>query len=189
MKSPVSFLRLQHFVLAAFLISLTIGARAQVAPAGVSGSSGLDIFLMYKATNPDEFVSVDHGIAYGGEFKLRPIAHVQPGIMGRGENDFTSSYVRWRIYSGGPQFHFMPEHRLSPYAGVMFGLAPASFPAHYKDTATIFQVGGGATYRLTHRFSVIGDFQYHWADFGTHKGVNTTFTPYSLNIGVQYKIF
>jgi hypothetical protein len=189
MKSPVSFYRLQYLVLTPFLALLTIGVHAQVAPAGIARSGSLDIYAMYKYTNPDEIVSADHGISYGAEFKLRPIFHVQPGIMGRGENDFNWKFVKWDIYSGGPQFHFMPNYRLSPYAGVMFGLAHAHYRGGGSDTGTDLQPGVGATYRLTHRFAVIGDFQYHFVDMGTHNGIDTTFTPWSLNVGVQYKIF
>ena len=189
MKSGAPFLRLCHLALAAFVMLFAPIAIAQVSPAAFAGSGGLSVFLMYKDTNPDLIITTDHGITYGGEFKFRPIAHVQPAIMGRGENDFTSKYIRWSIYSGGPQFHFMASHRLSPYAGIMLGLGPATFRGGYKDTATIYQIGGGATYRIIGRLSAIADFQYHWADFGTHKGIDTTFTPYSINVGVQYKIF
>jgi hypothetical protein len=189
MKSPVSFFRLQHFVLVPLLLLSAVAAKAQVVPAGVSGSNELDIFAMYKYTNPDLIYSPDHGVSYGVEYKLRPIRFVQPGIAVRGEDDFTSKYVRWHIYSGGPQFHFNSAHRLSPYAGVLFGLARASFGGGYKDTGTDVQIGGGGTFRVTHRFSAIADYQYHFVDFGTHLGVDTTFTPWSFSVGVQYRIF
>jgi opacity protein-like surface antigen len=190
MKSPLSFLRLQPLVLVPLLLLSAIAAKAQVAPAGVIGRGSLDVFAMYKYTNPDLIYSPDNGITYGAEFKLGPILHVQPGIEFRGEEDFNYKYIRWHVYSGGPQFHFMPSHRLSPYAGVLFGLAPATFfPGGGSDTATDVQVGGGATYRLTHRFAAMSDFQYHFMDFGTHNGVDTTFTPWSVSVGVQYRIF
>jgi hypothetical protein len=144
---------------------------------------------MYKYTNPDLIYSPDQGITYGSEMKLRPVYHFQPGVSFRAENDFTSKVVRWHIISGGPQFHFMPFHRFSPYAGILFGLARASFGGGYKDTGTDVQIGGGGTFWVTHRFAAISDYQYHFIDFGTHKGVDTTFTPWSMSFGVEYRVF
>jgi hypothetical protein len=189
MKSPISFWRLSFLVLVPLLLLSAFSAKAQVAPAGRHVTGGLDVFLMYKYTNPDLIYSPDHGISYGVELKLRPIARIQPGIVVRGENDFTSKYVRWQMYSGGPQFHFTPSRRLSPYAGILFGLAPAHFGGGYTDTGTNIQIGGGGTYRVTHHISAIADYYYHFVDFGTHNGVDTTFTPWSFSVGVQYRVF
>jgi hypothetical protein len=52
--------------------------------------------------------------------------------------------IRWQMYSGGPQFHFIVAPA-SPYAGILFGLL-GSLRRRLHGTGTNIQIGsGGAT--------------------------------------------
>ncbi len=193
MRSFVSFLKSYRLVAALSVAILTSTMHAQVAPAGKAGSGGLDVFAMYNFNHPDLIYSPDHGMAYGAELKTHSFFGVQPGIVARGANDFNWKYIQWGIYSFGPAVHFMPAHRLSPYADVLFGVGHAQLRStqFYNGTANgrDIQIGAGATYRLTPRVSAIGDYQHYSIDLGRHNGRDLSYAPWSLSFGLQFRIF
>ena len=95
--------------------------------------------------------------------------------------------LRMDTISGGGRF-FITHGKFVPYVKGEIGFGSIDFPFHHNyshDTMTLYTIGGGLDYKLTHRISLRGEYEYQlWPDF-LGKGLN----PHGVNIGAAYRIF
>jgi len=97
-------------------------------------------------------------------------------------------WLRFNAYQGinqntyliGPRVPIVNFHGLQPYGKFLVGLGNGSF---LTGNTFVLSYGGGLDYRLTHRLTVRGDFEYQqWR-------VNPVLSPYGGSAGISYRIF
>jgi opacity protein-like surface antigen len=98
---------------------------------------------------------------------------------------------RTDIIGGGLIYHphWFRFHRFEPYAKGLVSYGSIDFtssnPNYTHDTRTVTSVGGGVDYRVMHRITLRGDYEYQWwPDF---LGPNSL-TPHGFTFGALYSI-
>jgi len=174
------------------LLSATLLLHGQVVPAATSSGFTLDAGALGAAFQPDY---TGEGFAQTGPQRLYGIGgyvdarftrwvqveaegrwlhfneyHACPNCPGISEN----------TYLIGPRIPVITFHKLTPYGKFLVGSGTGSF---LTGRGFVLAYGGGLDYRLGHRFTVRGDFEYQqWR-------VTPTLWPYGVSAGVSYRIF
>ncbi len=93
--------------------------------------------------------------------------------------------VHAETYLTGVRYHLNLAH-VQPYVKVLGGYGHFNFPYNYaKGSYFVIAGGGGVDYRLSHRWTVRGDFEYQsWPQF-TYGPMNSI----GANIGIRCRVF
>ncbi len=93
-------------------------------------------------------------------------------------------------FGGGPIYHWRHFRKTDLFGKFVLGLGHIEFnniPGDYytHDSRTVYEPGGGASYRVWRNFSVRGEYDYQiWPDFLRHHAFN----PYGITAGVNYDL-
>jgi hypothetical protein len=160
--------------------------HAQVVPSATRGGLAIDAGAMGSVFQPD----------YAGEGIAQTSPNRLYGVGAYGDVKFTrwvqlEGEARWldfNEYLGinetnyliGPRVPIVTWKKMTPYGKVLFGLGGGSFLTGHSF---VISYGGGLDYRLSHRFSVRGDFEYQqWR-------ITPTLYPYGVSAGISYRVF
>jgi opacity protein-like surface antigen len=112
--------------------------------------------------------------------------------------------VRQDIVSGGLRYVLnrgpLAAHRYLLYAKALGGLGSADFPYgtygsdpnRKHDTFSTLTLGAGVDYRISHRISIRGEYEYqYWFDYGRGLGKTGlgTANPTGFSVGAAYHFF
>ena len=177
------------------LMLLPVPVFAQVASATRGGGLGLSAGAEYSNFRPDwgptrlqgiaVFADVDHLFLdkLGIEGEARWLNFNQP--FGETESN----------YLGGLRYRLLRYHGLSFYGKFLLGAGLITYP-HGIGTGSYFAYvpGGTVQYRLSHRWSVRGDYEYQfWPSAPglvfTYPQPSSGLTPSGFSGGVSYRIF
>lgn len=177
------------------LFFIPFSAFAQVAPATQGGGLSLSAGAEYSNFHPDwgqnrlggiaAFVDADHIILHnlGAEGEARWL------IFNEFEGEHESTYLI------GPRYRLIRFHGLSGYAKFLMGGGLITYPNKIGSGSYFaYAPGGTAEFRLSHHFSVRGDYEYQF--WPSAPGIVFTFpnpshglNPNGFSAGVSYKIF
>jgi len=167
---------------------LAYQAGAQVAPAVNYTRFNLKVGGEFSAFKPDFGAQSLYGIGVYADLDMPRWAGLE--IEGRTlQFNKYANKLRMDAISGAGRF-FMTHGRFVPYGKGGGGFGSIDFPnkvtvTYIHDTFAFYTVGAGVDYKLTHRISLRGEYEYQfWPDF-LRKGLN----PHGVNIGAAYRIF
>jgi opacity protein-like surface antigen len=162
-------------------------AVAQVAPAMQAPRFNLQVGGEFSIFKPDFGAQSLLGIGAYADLDLPRWIGVEAEARTLSFNKYQNK-LRMDSGSGGARFFFPYHQRLVPYAKGLIGFGSIDFPFHGPydhDTMLLYTIGGGADYKLSHRISIRGEYEYQfWPDF-LGKGLS----PHGVNIGASYRIF
>ena len=178
-------LKIYSFLCASILLACQAGA--QVAPAVQAPRYTLQVGGEFSAFKPDYGAKWLLGIGAYADLDMHRWIGIEAEARTLSFNKYQNK-LRMDTGSGGARFFFPYHRRLVPYAKGLVGFGSIDFPFHHPydhDTMVMYTFGGGADYKLTHRISIRGEYEYQfWPDF-LGKGLN----PHGVNIGASYRIF
>jgi len=183
---------------------------AQSTPAATGGEASISAGVEMSIFNPDwdcsgpsPFCSNDLiGPTAVFEFDL----HRKYGFEGEarwlnfhGQGNFSE-----QNYLAGPHYRFVQFHRLSGWVKVDLGggwIQTPYYPAagSLKGSYFVYAPGGTLNYRLTHKLTIRGDYEYQiWPSFagpptynsmtGTVNPNDSGLSPNGFSLGVMYRI-
>jgi opacity protein-like surface antigen len=185
-------------IMAGLVITATIPAFSQVAPAATGGAGSLplvvgggisDFDLDYGHGRRMEGISawVDwnfnrtprflHGI--GIEFEGHDINLNRPASLPK---------MRQDTALGGVTYHWRHFHNIDPYVKMMGGIGSIDFgdtknPLYTHDTFNVYAPGGGVEYRVWRRVWVRADYEYQ---YWHHTFGPNDLTPQGFTFGASY---
>ncbi len=170
-------------------LSFVRTAPAQAIPAA-QRSGQIDVFGAFALTKPDYGETWDKGGMGGADLLFRQFRFGQPGIEFR-YSKVTGATSNETFVGGGVESHYRIG-KLAPYAALLYGVGGITVPQfNYSDSGNTLQIGGGADYPLTHRFSARGEFMYgfmHISGSSSNPDSGLHLTPATINIGLVYNI-
>lgn len=172
-------------------------ARAQTVPAAHQGVAGrLEVGAGFSGFNTDaEAHPFEYGIAAFADVKVWRSLGIE--AEGRTIQFNETTNIRQDTAMGGFRYLLPWRRVVSPYAKALAGIGSADFPlGTYRglprehDTFSAVEIGGGAEYRLSPKFSLRGEFDYQiWRDYGRgSKGGLGLLNPGGFTVGVAYHI-
>jgi len=178
-------------VLSAALLHLSV--RAQVVPAAFGPADSIWVGAEYSnvhASFPYQSNQRLSGLGVFAGFNLRG----RVGLEGDarflhfgGFYDSTES-----SYLAGPKVYLFKKGRFQPYGKFLVGVGKIHYPFDIGD-ASYFALapGGGASYRLSHRWMVRAEYEYQiWPDSpGYPNEPHHPLTPNGVQLGLAFKLF
>lgn len=180
-------------------------ADGQTAPAARLYSPNFQVGAEFSGFSTDVVKSpppFEYGVGVFADLKvLGPL-----GIEAEGRTIQFHQYenVRQDILSGGLRYVLdrgpLAAHRTFVYAKGLGGLGSADFPhgtfgdAYHltHNTFTTLTLGAGLDYRISHRISIRGEYEYqYWFDYGRGErelGLGTA-NPSGFSVGAAYRFF
>jgi hypothetical protein len=185
---------LRKLIVAALLLS-PASIFAQVASATRGGELGLSAGAEYSNFKPDWGFSRLQGITIFAD--ADHIFLNKLGIEGEARwlNFNKPDGQTESNYLGGPRYRLLRYHGLSLYGKFLFGAGLITYPGQIGTGSYFAYVPGGtAEYRLTHRLSVRGDYEYQfWPSAPglvfTYPQPSNGLTPNGFSVGASYRIF
>ncbi|WP_263409846.1 porin family protein [Terriglobus tenax] len=182
-------LRIKFAVLA---VALTLAgssfqAKAQAIPTAQKRGD-VDAFFLYGRANTDYGPVKNNVYTFGVDYMFRPIRFGQPGVNVRYSRS-SGSVVDEPFFGGGLDWRFREHYHVRPYAVADIGVGSLKVKANgFDDSGTSYILGGGADIPITSRFAGRVEFDYQHIKISGGAGPDLTFTPYSINFGVVYRI-
>ncbi len=179
-------IRWKYALAAVFAVALTVGARAQVAPAAIGDEEMLSVGGMVSG----------YRIDYGQQKLLGAGVYVDADLNWRFGIEGEARWLRWRsqqnehadTYLVGPRYSFSALDRghVRPYIKFLVGDGQFTFPQDFaKGSYLVLAPGAGVDYRINRRFRLrLIDFEYqYWPQFtyGVMKS-------YGISTGIRYRI-
>ncbi len=184
-----------YTVCAGLLASALMGQSRQTA----TRTAGIDVFGAFSDTNT-AFYGPDrkYGGMAGVDFSLykyfpRLSGRITPSLEVRG-TDTPGTPVAERSIQGGLKVAYN-WHGLHPYGDFLVGggtilfSPPAPLEPGYvyaSDSSFLYVYGGGLTYDILPRWSLLADYGHQSWDLGFDPPI--TFTPQSVSVGVVYHL-
>jgi opacity protein-like surface antigen len=178
----------ERLIAAAALVLLPASLLGQAKPAVLGGIPPLTAGGYYS--NFDSDYSKDRLGGLG--------VYVDWGLFGKLGVEGEARWLRFHQdfgthednYLVGPRYSFR-HRKFVPYAKFLLGAGELNFPNGEGHGGYFALVpGGGLDYRLTRRFTVRGDYEYHFWPSAPGGGLPTHgLTPNGFTIGVGYRIF
>lgn len=178
----------KYLLLASLLLLPTLG-KAQVVAAGRGGNQSLYVGGFGSYFSPDYGFNNLYGVGGYVDYNLTP------KVGGEAEVRFMrfhqDNYIHFDNYLIGPRYSFYHGHKFIGYAKVLFGIGEFTFPYNAANGGYgVISFGGGADYRLSHRWSVRADYEYEeWPGFVGAGPRAHGLTPDGVSIGGSYRIF
>lgn len=171
-----------------FLSVFSWQAAAQAIPTA-SKRGDLDAFFTYGKGKTDYGPEKNNIFAFGADYMFKPLRFGQPGVNVRYSHS-SGPVVDEPFYGGGLDLRFRERYHLRPYAVADVGIGGVTFkPARaLDDTGFAYLFGGGTDIPITPKIAARVEFDYQHITISGGSGPNLTFTPYSLNVGVVYRI-
>jgi opacity protein-like surface antigen len=179
---------------AALLAALVpVGAGAQVVPSAYRetrslwvGAEGSDV----SASFPYQSGQRLEGVGVFADFNLNGRVGIEGDArflhFGGFEGTTESSYL------AGPRVFLFEWRRLRPYGKFLVGDGKIHYPFAIGDGSYLaLAPGGGVEYRLSHRWTVRGEYEYQmWHDSpGFANEPDHELTPNGFHVGVAYRVF
>jgi opacity protein-like surface antigen len=191
--------------LLAFALMAGCCAEGQAPPSAKVITPNLQVGAEFSGFNTD-VLETPHPFEYGvGAYAdMKVLGPIGVELEGRTIQFNQRENVRQDTFSGGLRYVLnrgpLATHRALLYAKALDGVGSADFPRgtygndynRQHDTFTVFTLGAGVDYGLTHRISLRGEYEYqYWFDYGrgqAEKGLGTA-NPSGFSVGVAYRFF
>jgi opacity protein-like surface antigen len=163
--------------------------KAQVAAAGVGGNQSLFVggFGSYYA--PDYGYYKLYGVGGFADYNLTPKLGAE--AEARFLRFHQLSDIHEDTYLVGPRYSFYHHHKITAYGKGLIGIGEFNFPQNAAHGGYLaYALGGGVDYRLQHKWTVVGDYEYQiWPSFVGEGPRPNGLTPTGLSVGITYRIF
>jgi len=176
-------------VISIFAVSLPY-SNAQAIPAGRKRGGDLDAFFTYGRARTDFGPARNNVYTLGGDYMFRYFGMFQPGVNLRYRAS-TGAAVSEPFFGAGLDVRLpMVLHHLRPYAVADVGIGSVKQkPVGVDDSGMSYILGGGFDVPLVNRFAARAEFNYqHIKISGGGRSPDLTYTPYSIGVGVVYRI-
>lgn len=173
------------------VVSSPRSSHGQAVPGGVRGEA-IDIFATGAISRTD-YSGNDLGVTIGADF-TRHFRLLDPSLTVR-YNKQIGDTVGEKSFVGGLKLE-RAYKRFHPYLQLMFGYGVITFNRPSRnadgsfysyDDSSIYDVGGGFDYDLSHSFALKADVQYQFWSLGRDPEP-ITFHPAIVGIGLIYRI-
>lgn len=180
------------------LVALPSGrARAQ-AVESASRVTELSLFGAFQNLHPDWGHTSDNGLVAGALITHFMRGPILPSFEIRGSmsRNGEAAGMKTILYGGRANFRFPLVARFHPYANFLVGTGEIDFAhptmtirgPYGHDDSTVYNYGGGGEFAVHRNASLIAEFQQqHWNLGGQEIG-HVILTPYSVNLGLRYRI-
>ena len=164
-------------------------SNAQAIPAGRKRGGDLDAFFTYGRARTDFGPTRNNVYTLGGDYMFRYFGLFQPGLNVRYRYS-TAAVVDQPFFGAGVDVRLPVVLHLRPYAVADMGIGKVKQkPTGINDSGISYILGGGFDVPVVNRFAARAEFNYqHILISGGGRSPDLTFTPYSINVGVVYRI-
>ncbi|NUQ27234.1 MAG: outer membrane beta-barrel protein [Acidobacteriaceae bacterium] len=175
-------------VISIFALSSFPG-NAQAIPAGRKRGGDLDAFFTYGRARTDFGPARNNVYTVGGDYMFRYFGMFQPGVNIRYRAS-TGEAVNEPFFGAGVDVRLPVVFHVRPYAVADMGVGKVEQkPTGVNDSGTSYILGGGFDVPVVNRFAARAEFNYqHILLSGGGRSADLTFTPYTINVGVVYRI-
>jgi hypothetical protein len=175
-------------VISIFAVS-SFPANAQAIPAGRKRGGDLDAFFTYGRARTDFGPVRNNVYTVGGDYMFRYFGLFQPGVNIRYRAS-TGAAVSEPFFGAGLDVRLPVVFHLRPYAVADMGIGSVKQkPSGVNDSGSSYILGGGFDVPVVNRFAARAEFDYqHIRISGGGRSPDLTFTPYSISVGVVYRI-
>ncbi len=176
-------------LLLACLLAAPTLVKAQAKAAGVGGRQSLSVGAFGSYFSPDYGFNNLYGVGGFVDYNLTPKLGAEAEVrFSRFNQDYS---IHFDTYLAGPRYSFYHGHHLTGYAKVLFGVGEFTYPYNAANGGFgAIGFGAGADYRLSHKWSVRGDYEYQvWPGFVGSGPGTSGLMPQGVSVGANYRIF
>jgi len=170
-------------------VLMPASGKAQVVAAGVGGNQSLFVggFGSYYA--PDYGYYKLYGVGGFADYNLTPKLGAEAEV--RFLRFHQLSDIHEDTYLVGPRYSFYHHHKITAYGKGLIGIGEFNFPENAAHGGYLaYGLGGGVDYRLQHKWTVRGDYEYQiWPSFVGEGPRANGLTPTGLSVGITYRLF
>lgn len=193
------------FAICLALITCPVLLAGQSRPSAFRSAASLQAGAEVSQFNPDFYCSGTSPFSCGGDGRnlLKGVGVVVDYNVGsRLGAEGEGRWLHWdgtagqteNTYLIGPRFRFYSWHSLDLWGKFLIGRGTVTlpaFPAASKGSLLVYAPGFSLDYRLTHKISVRGDYEFQkWPGFTSGLAAhNNGLSPNGISIGVSYRIF
>lgn len=180
---------IKKYLLFASLLLIPIVGKAQVVAAGVGGNRSLFVGGFGSYFAPDYGYYNLYGVGGYGDYNLTPKLGAEAEVRFLRFHQLAD--IHEDNYLIGPKYAFYHHHRITAYGKALFGIGEFTFPENAAHGGYgVVALGGGVDYRLQHRWTVRGDYEYQiWPGFVGEGPRPHGLTPDGASVGIAYRFF